>query len=169
MRIKTTETKVYKFDELTEDQRQKAVENLYDINVSYDWWDFIYDDAENIGLKLTGFDIGRGNYAKGHFIISAHQVAANIIRDHGEQCETYKTAQDFLTEVNSRPMPDEDSDEFSDWEYEMVEMEKEFLKSLLEDYRIMLSREYDYRTSEEVIIETIKANDYEFTEDGKIA
>jgi hypothetical protein len=48
-------------------------------------------------------------------------------------------------------------------------MEGEFLKSLLEDYRIILSKEYDYLTSRESIIETIEANEYEFDENGNIA
>ncbi len=43
MRIK--ETKVYPFDELTEDAQEKAVENLAEINVDYGWWDATYDDA----------------------------------------------------------------------------------------------------------------------------
>ena len=64
MRIKTTETKVYKFEELTDEQKEKAIEKLYDINVNYDQWDFTYDDAERIGLKLEGFDIDRGSYCK---------------------------------------------------------------------------------------------------------
>ena len=65
--------------------------------------------------------------------------------------------------------PDDDSDEFSEWENKMIIIEDEFLKSLLEDYSIILQKEYEYQTSEEAIIESIKANDYEFTEDGKLA
>lgn len=167
MRIK--ETKVYKFDELSEKGKEKALENLYDLNVYYDWWENTYEDAANIGIKITGFDIDRGSYCNGEFLLSAAEVAANIIRDHGEQCETYKTAQAFLDEINSIDMPDDDSDEFSEWEKKMLEIEDEFQKSLLEDYRIILTHEYEYLTSEEAIIETIHANEYEFTEDGKLA
>jgi hypothetical protein len=167
MRIK--ETKVYKFDELTDKAKEKAMENLYDLNVDYGWWDYMYEDAANVGLKLTSFDLDRNRHAKGEFTLSAAEVAANIIRDHGEQCETYKTAQAFLDEINSLTMPDDDSDEFSEWENKMLELEDEFLKSLLEDYSIMLQKEYEYQTSEEAIIETIRANEYEFTEDGKLA
>jgi len=32
----------------------------------------------------------------------------------------------------------------------------------------MLQKEYEYETSEEAIVETIKANEYEFTEDGNL-
>jgi hypothetical protein len=47
-------------------------------------------------------------------------------------------------------------------------MAAEFLCDLLEDYRIILSKEYNYQTSEETIKETIEANDYEFTAEGKL-
>lgn len=169
MRIKITETKVYKFDELTEEQKDKVIEKHCDINIDYEWWQFVYEDAEQIGLKITGFDLDRNRHAEGSFLLSADEVAANIIRDHGEQCETYKTAQNYLDEKNNNPMPDDDSDEFSEWEDKMLELDDEFLKSLLEDYSIMLQKEYEYRTSEEAIIETIQANDYEFDVDGNIA
>ena len=167
MRIK--ETKVYKFDELTDKAKEKVLHDMYDLNVYYDWWEGVYEDAANVGLKLTSFDLDRNRHAKGEFTLSAAEVAANIIRDHGEQCETYKTTQAFLDEINSLAMPDDDSDEFSEWENKMLELEDEFLKSLLEDYSIMLQKEYEYLTSEEAIIETIQANDYEFTEDCKLA
>jgi hypothetical protein len=169
MRTKITETKVWKFDELTEEQKDKAIEKLYDVNVDYNWWESTYEDAANIGLKIEGFDIGRGAYCKGKFTLSAAEVAANIIRDHGEDCETYKTAQSFLNDINPLDVPDDDSDEFSVWEDKMLEREDEFLESLLEDYRIILSKEFDYLTSREAIIETIKANEYEFDENGNIA
>jgi hypothetical protein len=167
MRTKVTETKVYTFAELNDDQKEKALSNLYDINVDHDWWDFTYDDAKEIGLKITSFDFDR--YVEGQFTLSADEVAANIIRDHGGNCETYKTARAFVDEKNAISMPDDDSDDFPEWEDKMLEMDDNFLKSLLEDYRIMLRKEYEYLTSEEAIIETINANEYEFDENGRIA
>lgn len=164
--MRTIRTKVYKFSELSKAAQETAIEVMNEINVDYDWWESVYEDAENIGLKITGFDIDRGSYCKGDFIISAHEVAANIVRDHGEKCETFKTAQSFLDTVNEIQNKYEEL-EGSEYEDEMIECEDEFLKSLLEDYRIILSKEYDYLTSEEAIIETIEANEYEFTKDGR--
>lgn len=167
--MKTVEIKLYKFNELSEKAKEKAIEKLYYTNVDFDWWESVYDDAENIGLKITGFDIDRGSYCEGDFKISMHEVAANIIRDHGEGCETNKTAQKFLDEVNSlETIEGEEYGEGEEYENKMLELEDEFKKSLLEDYRIMLSKEYEYQTSKEAIIETIEANDYDFTEDGEI-
>jgi hypothetical protein len=45
----------------------------------------------------------------------------------------------------------------------------EFKYALLEEYLSMLRREVDYMQSTEYIEEGIRANEYEFTEDGKRA
>lgn len=167
--MRTIRTKVYKFKELSEDAKEKAIDKLYDINVNYDWWESTYDDAENIGLKINSFDLGRGSYCNGESQLSAHEVAANIIRDHGETCETYKTAQNFLDSVNAVPATEgEEYGEGREYEEKMMELEDEFLKSLCEDYRIILQQEYEYLMSKEAIIETIEANEYDFTKDGKL-
>jgi hypothetical protein len=172
MRTIITETKVYKFDELTEEQKEKAVENLCDINVDYEWWQFVYEDAAQIGLKITGFDIDRGSFCEGEFLLSASEIAQNILNEHGETCETYQTAKSFMEEWQPvyNDYLDESSPNYESGESEdkLQELEKEFKKSLLEDYRIMLSKEFDYQTSEEAIIETIQANDYEFDENGNL-
>jgi hypothetical protein len=164
--------KVYEFNELSEEAKEKAIEKLWNINVDYEWWDCVYDDAENIGLKIKEFDLDRGSYVKGEFTISAQEVASNIIRDHGESCETYQTAVNFINEYEPvfSDYMNEQSENFESGELEdkMLDMESEFLKSLCEDYRIMLQREYEWRTSTDEIIKTIDANGYEFTKDGKL-
>ena len=136
----------YQFNELSEDAKQTALEELYDINVDYDWWEFVYEDAKNIGIELTGFSL----YVKsqGNLIFDAIDVKKAIMSEHGKQCETYKTVMsfDFRTDVN----------------------DDEFLQSLLEDYNIMLQREYEHRTSEDAIIETIELNEYDFTANGSL-
>ena len=164
--------KVYEFNELSEEAKERAIEKLWNINVDYEWWDCVYDDAENIGLKIKEFDLDRGSYVKGGFTISAQEVASNIIRDHGESCETYQTAVNFINEYEPvfSDYMNEQSENFESGELEdkMLDMESEFLKSLCEDYRVILQNEYDYRTSTEASIETINANGYEFTKDGKL-
>jgi len=169
---RTIRTKVYKFKELNETAKQKAIEKLIDINVEYNWWQFVYEDAEQIGLKITGFDIDRGNYCNGDFTLSANEVAQNIINNHGEQCKTYKTAVEFMEEWQPvfADYMDETNENYESKESEdkLMELEEDFKKSLCEDYRIILSNEYEYLTSEEAIIETIEINEYEFTADGKL-
>ena len=175
MKTITTKTVVYKFDELDKQQRQEAIENLYDINVDHDWWDGVYDDAANVGIKITSFDIDRGSYCNGD-IYCILDTAEKIIEEHGEHCETHKTAADYLESRAELVKKHSDGknldivaeDNEYDFDNECDDLDEEFKKSILEDYRIMLSNEYDYLTGKEAIIDTIQANDYDFTADGKL-
>ena len=167
--MKTISINLYKFSELSEEAKQKAIEKLYYINVDHDWWAFTYEDAKNIGLKITSFDLDRNRHAKGEFIWDAKDVAEAILENHGKHCETYKTAKNFLDEVS--PLIKKESElDYRDYdlEAEISDLQDEFLKNLLEDYSIMLQNECEYLQSEKSIIETIEANDYDFTENGDL-
>ncbi len=152
--MKTIKINLYSFDELSKEAQEKVIDRHRDINVSFDWWEFIYEDAKNIGLKIDSFDLDRNRHAKGEFILSARQVATKIMKDHGKECETYLTANAFLNEWDSAK--DED----------IEELEANFLTDLLEDYSIMLQKEYEYQTEAAQIIGAIKANEYTFEKDG---
>ena len=168
MRTHTITT--YEFDELSREAREHAIEKLWNINVGYGWWRFIYEDAETVGIKITSFDLSYPD-CKGEFIESARYTATKILQYHGEVCETYQTANGFLNELN-RFMETAETDEYGELylsdEQKVEDMELEFLRSILEDYRVLLQKEYDYQTSDEAIIETIRANEYEFTENGEL-
>src|SRR5574343_1150502 len=174
--MKTIEINLFKFSELSETAQQRAIEKLASINVDHNWWQFVYEDAENIGLKINEFDLDRNRYAKGDFICSASECAEKIILNHGENTQTHKTASNFLqdwkslvlkysNELNPEKVSEGNEDIFDS---EADELEQEFLNSLLEDYAIILQSECDYLQSKEAIIETIEANDYDFTENGDL-
>ena len=176
MRTETKTITLYKFEELSKEAQENAISRLYDINIMHEWWDGIYDDATTIGLTITGFDLDRRNGATGHFIKDVHEVVQLIFANHGEMCETYKTAKQFDEDwtnlvfkysngVNTKKVMEENEYDFDN---EADELEKDFLKSLLEDYATILQKECDYLSSEEAIKETIEANEYEFTQDGKL-
>lgn len=172
MRTETITRNLYKFEELSDDAKYKAIEKLWDINVDYDWWQWTYEDAEEIGLKLTEFDLDRGQYCKGYFIDTAEHTAKKIIKNHGDTCETYKDAQNYLSDLENAITKNLEENVDCDYPEDCLDTEEiddDFLKELLEDYRIILRNEYDYLTSREAIIETIEANDYEFLEDGTLA
>lgn len=152
---------VYKFNELPEDAREKALCNLYDLNVDHDWWDSVYDDAGRVGIKITSFDTDRGNCLEADYTEYTQEIAREILTNHGEKCDTYSTAKNFLDEVS--PLDEEDNED------KIEELETEFLYAIREDYLSILRKEYEYLTTEEAIIESIEANDYDFTINGKIA
>lgn len=175
--MKTISVNLYELSELSDKAKQKAISNLSDINVSHDWWDCTYDDAENIGLKITSFDLDRNRGAKGKFITSGSEVAEKIMQEHGESCETFKTAEQFLSDWANLVIKYSDGKNMDrvaegneyDFDNEADDLEAEFLNSLLEDYSIMLQKESEYLQSDAAIIETINANDYVFYSDGELA
>ena len=124
------------------------------INVDYDWWTFAYDNAENMGIKITGFGLDRRRHATGEFIYDALHTAHKIMSKHGEQCETYKTAQAFINErdnIVNNAERDENGDFVDEYELDsqLDEVEEQFLADILEDYSIILQNEYEYLTSNE--------------------
>jgi hypothetical protein len=171
--MKNVITTVYNFAELSDKAKQKAIESLYDCNVNREWWDCTYEDAKTVNIKITGFDIDR-SYCEGDFMESAEETANLIIENHGKDCKTYKTAANYLKERKELVEKYSDGktlnivaeDNECDFDNDCNELDAEFLRSILEDYRIILSKEYDYLTSKEAIIDTIEANDWTFTEDG---
>jgi hypothetical protein len=164
---------LYTFNELNEQAQKKAIEKLSDINVSFDWWESTYDDAKNIGLKLTGFDLDRNKHAKGDFIDSAELCAEEIMEEHGDESDTYKLASTFLADLNFLNIDLEkaeqekgNSDECYTIQGKIDDLKAQFLSDLLEEYATMLQKESEYLQSEQAIKETIEANDYTFEEDG---
>lgn len=170
--MKVIETTVYEFDELTDEAKEIAREWYRNGAMDYEWWDSTFEDAANIGLKITSFDLERNRHAKGQFTQDAPKVAAAIIKEHGPACETHKTATAYLADLaklNSACADvdgdDETNAEFEEWQDKRESLAAEFEKSLLEDYSIMLQQES--LSSNESVDEGIKANGYTFTESGK--
>jgi hypothetical protein len=176
MKMKTIKTKVYEFNELNDSAKEKARNWFRDCALDYEWWDSTYDDAKTIGLKITGFDLDRNRHADGEFNCfgGAEQCAGLILKEHGATCETFKTATTFIAdlaklnaEIEAVDGDDETNCEYETWQDKRGLLGDEFLRSLLEDYSIMLQHEYEYLLGDEAVDESITANEYTFTVDGK--
>ena len=176
--MKTIQINLYEFSELSEDAKQIALEKLYDINVdgSFDWWDNNYEDAKNVGIKINSFDLGRGESVDIDNYETWHEIADLIIKNHGEQCQTFKDAKEFLKQrdilvykysdgKNIEVVIEKNEIEFDDY---CDNLEHEFKTCLENDYLKMLRQEYEYLTSEDAIIDTITTNEYSFLEDGAL-
>lgn len=157
--MKTKQIKTFNFEELTESAKDRALNQFRYVNVEcFDWYHSVYDDAQNIGIQITGFDLDRGSYCTGKFL-SNHwsiDVANKIMEEHGEDCETYKIAEKFLQDYYNLSEDDEVS-----------ELDDEFLNNILEEYLTMLKNEFEYHTSDDAISEWIIGNDIVFDESGK--
>lgn len=185
MENKTFEYKALKYDELPEDARDKAVEAMYDLNVDYDWWQYTVEDILNEWSKKYGicfelgslcFDLGRSRqlyFGRGKIWIEkpyklAYQatgnrgyalLAAKGVLELGFETHYYgggdgRTVLD-VTDYRSADSPDLPVD-FDNW-----------FRDLCRGFFKRLNDEYNYLTSREAIEQSIRANEYDFFEDGR--
>lgn len=172
--MRTIELKLYQFAELSEQAKQKAITDNADFNVNYNWWDMVYEDAKNAGLKITGFDLDRAHYCNAEFIHDAIFTARQVRIDHGEQTDTYAEAEEFQDRrdfiVNTWPKDENgEFEQLDELDVALDECEDNFLKGMSKRYLRLLDNEYDHLTSDEAIANALIANDYWFTADGKMA
>ena len=126
MRTKTIQ--VYQYGELSDQAKQKArgwwLEGVY----GDDSWEQSKNDAEMVGIKLSG--MSRGSMT-GELMMEFQKVLSLIIQNHGENCETRKTAEKYQKRY------DEINVELDNEEYDSRdELQHEFTQEILEDYRI---------------------------------
>lgn len=163
---------VYKLSELSDKAKKKAMQRHCDINVDHDWWESTYEDADRAGITITGFDIGRGQECTGNFKGPALESATLIVSDHGPHCETHKTAASYIQNraaLIASFVKDESGDISYDDTHTLEDLDKKFLRSILQDYLKSLREEYEYRTDDKQIEEVIEAQEMEFTIGGEDA
>lgn len=168
--MRTIETTVYKFDELDEDAKDRAVEKLYDLNIDHEWWDFILDEAEKLGLEIKEFDTDR-YHIKGHLTDTPQFTIDCILADHGESCDTFKLAKEYKEGFDALPCQEmifDECDHEPNCETEYDDLRENFEHALLQEYLTILRHEFEYLTSREQIEESIRVNEYEFTEEGEL-
>jgi len=155
--MKTITINLYEFNELSEKAQRHALNKMWDINIDYEWWDWTYEDALNVGCIIKGFDLGRGKSVN-LVIDNEHiEVAQKIVENWGETCDGYKESKQFIEDFET---VDEDILDNLKHKYKDV-LEKTFWNMLQEDY--------DYKISDEAIKETIESNEYYFTESGNLS
>ena len=163
--MKTIEIKVYKFDELDEQTKEKVIENYRYINVEDTfWYDWIKEDFNRLGLEIKEFDLGRRNYVK-IYIENFEDTSNYIIEEFGDSVLIKQTAKNYLKELKeivSNFKEDEDIDR------EFETLDENYQHEFEADILSYLRANYEHDISDEAVIDTIEANDYDFTTEGKI-
>jgi hypothetical protein len=189
----TKQYEVFEFDELTDDVKQKVIEKYYDINVDFsDWYEFVIDDfkeqiKEKYGLdfdKEVYFDI---EYRYRHlcfnkiWIDDIKKFIKGFKKDKiakGDINFSYKIAKALKQEeiiISFENHREHTSINYSDYSKNAITDKYKYLDDLQDWFNdnvvnALLKRltdEYEYLTSKESIIDTIKANEFKFLSDGE--
>lgn len=183
------ETEVFTFDELSDHAKEKARDWYREGGFDYDWWDAIFDDSRTIGTIL-GFviDDRRGGIAFSGFSSQgdgasftgswcAPKAPVKTMKAYAPADEKlHKLARDAWAIVQ-RMTKDERADSFAVYRSGRevhpgcMECEHVGVKELARDFAHWiyrsLEREWDYMNSNEQVDESILANEYTFTEEGR--
>lgn len=179
MRVATKETKVYTYEELSEEGKEKACKRYNDININGDWWD--YDEKLDIDSTIIDegnkifFDIDRTQYLqfpdikikdKKAFLTKLKiplRLQAELDIDFIHATYGGSSAANTALELDwqgNHDLPRKYQDILDD----AIELFDDIINNSL----FALRRQYEYLTLEEAIAETLIINEYEFDENGKI-
>jgi len=171
---------VYKFEELSEEAKKVALGKLYDVNVAFDWWATTYEDLDSqLDIEVESFDLGRGwltTVEEKFFEKCINQKLVEYFKNSNitiavSNYEEALKKLDQNTDLQNKYY--EDSEKLDTLIDESRELEDNYLDSIARvkleveaAIHSILWNEYEYLTSEEAIIETIEANEYEFYKSG---
>ena len=164
--MRIIETKAFQFEELDSQTKEKVIENNRTINVDTDFWYQCELDnfKHELKIKVNKFDIYRREI--NITIEDSFETAQGIVNFFGKESSVVKTAKIFLKDRISVYKSYEDDGYELDIQLEYLE--EEFRKEIADEILSMLTSQYEYEISDDAIKETIIANEYEFTEEGKL-
>ncbi len=174
---------VYSFAELSDEAKERAINAFRDINVEFNWWEDSFDTIRAAG-ELLGLEIGEIRFdTDSYCTFDAHYRyvcgAVKAVRDEFPRADDLcKVAKD-LQALQRRHFYSLSCAVTEGWSVNYYrcfrfgeDYECDALGDILDDFahwaRILLRDEYEYLTSNEAIRDTIEANEYEFTEAGKL-
>jgi hypothetical protein len=195
--MRTIETTVYQFKELSDDAKAKALESLYDINLHDDWHEFLIDDFKaNSQFDVTkvyfsGFS-SQGDGAMMEYqdvkffeswvdsldlpnwkkeVLKACEVSASG-KHRGHYYHSGCCEHSFSFDYPNDYHAISDLSNVIEFIYQYMErFEEEILDRYSDECGELynaLEREYEWMLNEEQVIESIESNGYEFTEEGEI-
>ena len=174
---------VYSFAELSDDAKERALNEFRCSNVAFNWWEDTFDTIRTAG-KLLGLDIdgiyfdaylycifdASYEYARGAVkAIQAEFPRATDLHDVARKLQDLQKRHFYSLSCNVASQRDTNS-------YQCFRFGEDYdcedLGDIIDDFahwaRVLLRDEYKYLTSDEAIQEAIEANEYEFTEAGKL-
>lgn len=141
---------IYSFEELSEEAKQKALDNHRFSSVEcYEWWEHVYEEAARDGVAIREFNTYNSSI---HLVI---QDIEKLIANRHDEFALMLMAE--LDEEKADPY-------YDDYSHAFHVAAETYCKKY---YLNALQTEYDYLTSDSIVAEFLDANDYSFLEDGR--
>lgn len=168
--MKTQTINTFLFSELSEQVQKKVLVKYAEKGTLDNWYEDSYYMAKECGVRITSFDLDRGQKIEGEFIWSEIEVAEKIEQDYSSDSQIHILSSNFLKErlricdsyefIDGAPIKEDEL------EAELNDLEYQFQKDILQQYWIFLRDEYEYFYSDEYLAEFFESNEYQFTENG---
>ena len=175
--MRIIETEAYTFDELSDDIKEKVVEDFREDRHNWDISDWIKDDCYLLNPKGV-HDLIIENTRKVYYDIYRGYIdisKAMDIKDDRALLEWLNIPVDLQNKVYYTIGEDTIYFEENDFEYEFTKNDNKILDDAKEKFEEhchwilkCMESSYDFYYSDECIIEDIKCNKYEFTKEGKL-
>lgn len=174
---------LYTFDELSDEAQDKAVEEMWDINIMHEWYNWTREDAADRWQKKYGitfdpkkvyFDFDRAFWiAFDDIWVSDEKALYRALEmSHGEKLAV--TRQDICFSFHTSHYGGgrmSTSLDFTDYRPstapDLTVDPNQWFSEICQELLYDLRQEYEYLTSKGEIIETIKINEYEFSAEGE--
>lgn len=140
---------VYKFEELSDKAKQKAIDNHRYQYVSDTWWlEHIEEQLDYFGVKIERLDV---HWHHLDLVISDYDKLVDGIKSaFGKETELYEAAVAYEIYKDTDMYAANDFRNYVQWEYMQI-----------------IQSEYNYLTRDEYIAEKLQDSYHEFYEDGE--
>ena len=174
---------VYSFDELSEEAQERAINELRPVDIEPYWYEDTFDTIRAAG-KLLGLDIDRIHFDA--YLYCIFDANYEYVRGAAKAIQAEFPRATDLHDV-ARKLQDLQKRHFYSLSCAVTkgrsmnyyrcfrfgeDYECEDLGDIIDDFahwaRVLLRDESEYLTSDEAVKEAIEANEYEFTEEGKL-
>jgi len=186
--MRTEQIEIYKFEDLSEEAREKAISDLRESEfyLDYEWFDYLYEDFKEelkdkgISCNTFYFDlygnefnidkpyIEDNNKFLKNAIGSKYLIMFNLENKEFEVSLSENCYTDFeVLENEDKELTEEEYKANTELEIKINEEADEYLSNLKRDFLKRLNNDYEYLQSDEAIREHIEANEFEYLKNGE--
>lgn len=170
--MQTQTITTYNFSELNEKAKEYALNKNRELCVSDYWYSDTFQDAEELGVRISTFNLDIKNKIGGEFVWSELEVADLVLDNWGADTNMNLIATEFKKDreticenweyIDGAPINEDEL------EYKLNTIENKFENDILFEYWEILRAEYEYLFSDEFLADYLDNNEYQFTENGKL-